>query len=102
MRASVVIRVKDEAAALAELLERLRAQTAAHEVVVVDSGSSDGSPDVARRAGARLVELPAADFTFGRALNRGTAAAGGPVVVALSAHAFPRDGAWLERMAAAL
>ena len=100
MRASVVIRVRDEAAALRRLLDLLALQDAPHEVVVVDHASSDGSGAVAQAAGARVV--PIADFTFGRALNAGTALCGAPVVVALSAHAFPRDGGWLERMAAAL
>ncbi len=98
MRASVVIRVRDEAAALATLLGLLAAQTEPHEVIVVDSGSADGSADVARRCGARVLELPAAAFTFGGALNLGAAAAAAPIVVALSAHAFPRDAGWLTRM----
>jgi rhamnosyltransferase len=102
VRASVVIRVRDEARALQRLLALLAGQTAAHEVVVVDSGSRDGSPDAARAAGARVIEIPARAFTFGRALNLGAAACGAEVVVALSAHAFPRDAGWLERMAAAL
>lgn len=102
MRASVVIRVRDEAAALAELLARLDRQTAAHEVIVVDSGSTDGGPAAARAAGAKLLTIPPQAFTFGRALNQGTAAATAPVVVALSAHAFPRDAGWLDRMADAL
>ncbi|MEA2293869.1 MAG: hypothetical protein QOE86_1508 [Solirubrobacteraceae bacterium] len=99
MRTSVVIRVRDEARALAELLRRLGAQTAPHEVVVVDSGSADGSDAVAEQAGARVVRV--ARFTFGGALNDGTAVASGDVVVALSAHALPRDDGWLARMAAA-
>lgn len=102
MRASIVIRVRDEADALRRLLELLDAQTAPHEVVVVDSGSRDGSAGVARAAGARTLEIPARAFTFGRALNLGAGACAAPVVVALSAHAFPRDREWLERMAAAL
>ncbi len=102
MRASVVIRVRDEAAALRRLLDLLAAQRAPHEVVVVDSGSADGSAVVAEAAGARVLRMAAAQFTFGRALNRGAAVCSAEVVVALSAHAFPRDGAWLERMAAAL
>jgi rhamnosyltransferase len=102
MRAAVVIRVKDEARALEELLRRLKAQSAAHEVVVVDSGSADGSDAVAWRAGTQVIRIPAESFTFGGALNAGTAACSAPVVVALSAHAFPRDDGWLERMASAL
>lgn len=99
MRTSVVIRVRDEARALSELLDRLAREAAPHEVVVVDSGSADGSDAVAERAGAQLVRVGA--FTFGGALNAGTRAASGDVVIALSAHAFPPDERWLARMTGA-
>jgi len=102
VRVSVVIRVRDEAAALGRLLRELSTQTAAHEVVVVDSGSRDGSADASRAAGARVLEIPARAFTFGRALNLGAQACEAAAIVALSAHAYPRDPGWLERMAAAL
>lgn len=100
VRASVVIRVRDEAESLGRLLGLLAGQTEPHEVIVVDSGSADGSVAVARAAGARVESVAA--FTFGGALNVGTAAAAADVVVALSAHAFPRDAGWLGRMVAAL
>ena len=95
---SVVIRVRDEARALERLLALLARQSQPHQVVVVDNASRDRSAQVARAAGARVVGIET--FTFGRALNRGTAAAGGAVVVALSAHAYPRDTRWLARLAA--
>lgn len=94
----MIIRARDEAKSIGTTLDLLAAQTVAHEVVVVDSGSSDGTQAIARAGGAHLVELPAEDFTFGRALNIGVRAAHAPVVVALSAHAFPRTAEWLERM----
>lgn len=100
MRLAVVIRAKDEAASIGRVLERLRAQTQPHEVVVVDSGSRDGTPDLARAAGVRVIEIPAETFSFGGALNTGTAAVDADVVVALSAHASPRDDGWLARMRA--
>jgi glycosyltransferase involved in cell wall biosynthesis len=88
MRASVVIRVRDEAGPLRVLLEILAGQTAGHEVVVVDSGSDDGSADLARAAGARVLEIAPGAFSFGRALNLGTAACTAEVVVALSDDAL--------------
>ncbi|MDX6696650.1 MAG: hypothetical protein QOE65_47 [Solirubrobacteraceae bacterium] len=100
MRASVVIRARDEAATLGEVLDRLAAQTAGHEVIVVDSGSRDATRDIARDRGARVLDLPPARFTYGRALNLGAAQASADVVVALSAHAFPPDASWLDRMVA--
>jgi rhamnosyltransferase len=98
--ASVVIRSKDEAADIGRTLELLRGQTIAAraEVIVVDSGSSDATVSIARSAGARVIEIPAAGFSYGGALNTGSQLAQAPLVVALSAHAFPPDHRWLERM----
>ena len=99
---SVVIRVKDEAENLGRLLDILERQDldGEAELIVVDSGSRDGSPDVARDRVDELIEIPAAAFTFGHALNLGANAARAPVIVALSAHAYPRDAGWLRRMRA--
>ena len=98
---SVVIRARDEAAAIGGVLDRLADQTLPPEVIVVDSGSTDGTlEEVRRRPEVRLLQIPSDAFTFGRALNLGAAAARAPVVVALSAHALPPDPGWIARMAA--
>lgn len=101
MQASVVIRARDEAAAIGRTLGLLCAQRAEHEAIVVDSGSRDRTVAIARERGARVVEIAPESFTYGRALNLGAAQASAPVVVALSAHAFPPDDGWLARMVAA-
>jgi glycosyltransferase involved in cell wall biosynthesis len=80
MQASVVIRARDEAGAIGRTLDRLAAQTAAHEVIVVDSGSRDGTEAIAAGRDARVLTLEPARFTFGRALNAGCAEAGAPVI----------------------
>lgn len=99
---SVVIRAKDEAASIGRVIELVRSQQldGGVEVIVVDSGSSDGTPDIARRSGAAVIAIPAESFTFGGSLNTGCEAASAPLIVALSAHAFPPDEGWLARMAA--
>jgi rhamnosyltransferase len=101
--ASVVIRAKNEAASIGRLLDILQAQTIADrlELIVVDSGSDDGTPDIVRHHGVEPIEIPAASFTFGGALNTGCEAAAAPIIVALSAHAFPPDEHWAEKMVAA-
>lgn len=96
----MVIRARDEARAIAETLDRLAAQTAAHEVTVVDSGSRDATVAIARARGARILELAPERFSFGRALNLGASQARAPVIVALSADARPPDAGWLERLLA--
>lgn len=98
---SVVVRAKDEAATIGRVLDLLEAQVldgGEAQRIVVDSGSRDETPAIARDRGAQLIEVPAAEFTFGRALNVGADAARAPVVVALSADAFPLDPGWLARV----
>src|SRR5436309_4345933 len=49
------------------------------EVVVADNGSSDGSPDIARERGARVI--PVSRKGYGSALQAGIAAARGRFVI---------------------
>jgi glycosyltransferase involved in cell wall biosynthesis len=78
---SVVIATKDRAVLLDGALASLRAQDGApqFEIVVVDNGSSDATPEVARRHGAAYVFVAAPNR--GRARNAGVARATGDAVV---------------------
>jgi rhamnosyltransferase len=103
--ASVIIRVRDEERSLDRCLGLIAAQTGVPgpvEVIVVDLGSEDCTPDVADRHGARLVRIARQEFSFGGALNAGAERARHEVLVSLSAHAFPTDPGWLARLVAAL
>lgn len=94
---AVLIPVLDEAANLRRLLPRLVA--AADEVIVCDGGSADGSPEVARRLGARLVSAPPGR---GVQLNRAAAAASADVFLFLHADTrLPPDGIEAVRRAVA-
>lgn len=95
--ASAIVRCRDEAATLERALESLRRQTVPVEIVVVDSGSQDGSLDIARRLCDELVEIPPETFTFGHALNVGARAATAPFHLALSAHCRLEREDWVER-----
>lgn len=97
----MIVRARDEADSIGRCLELVRAQEAhgeSAELIVVDSGSRDGTAEIARGLGAVVLELPAEEFTFGGALNEGAAAAAGELLVALSAHAFLPDRGWLGRL----
>jgi GT2 family glycosyltransferase len=78
---SVVIATKDRAPLLDGALESLRAQVDAppFEVVVVDNGSQDATPEVARRHDAAYVYV--AEPNRGKARNAGIARAGGDTVL---------------------
>lgn len=97
--ASVVIRARNEGAVLGRLLRGIALQDRDDvEVLLVDSGSTDDTRDIAHAAGARLVDLAPERFTYGRALNLGCAAARGPVCVLVSAHCVPVNDRWLSRL----
>jgi glycosyltransferase involved in cell wall biosynthesis len=51
----------------------------AAEVIVADNGSSDGSPEIARRCGARVVDVP--ERGYGQALQAGFEAARGRFLI---------------------
>jgi rhamnosyltransferase len=97
---SVFIRVRNEAQALSQVLERLSSQRldTRAEIVVLDNQSDDESADVALASGCRVFVLPRHLFGFGRALNLGIELCRGDFIVLLSAHAFPESDDWLQTM----
>ena len=100
---SIVIRALNEAGHLPALFDGIARQTRTpEEIILVDSGSTDDSAAVAERGGARVLSIAPSQFTFGRALNVGCAAASGDLLVFASAHVYPADEHWLERLTAPL
>jgi len=97
MNCTIVIRAYNEAEHLGSLLEGISHQTVGPvEVVLVDSGSTDRTVQIAEDRGARLVRIPSAEFSFGRSLNLGIQAASHELVVIASAHVRPVYPDWLE------
>jgi glycosyltransferase involved in cell wall biosynthesis len=84
----LVLPVLDEAAALPWVLDRV---PAGYRAIVVDNGSTDGSGDVARAAGASVVVEPRRGF--GAACAAGLAAATAPVVAFCDADGSLDPGA---------
>lgn len=100
-RISVVIRCHNEAKHIGRLLERIGRQTERSvEIVVVDSGSTDATLGIVGSFNTRVVHIASDEFTFGRSLNRGCAAATGEILVFASAHVYPCDDEWLARLTA--
>jgi glycosyltransferase involved in cell wall biosynthesis len=75
---SVIIPTHNEAQAIERVLGDLPSDLAT-EVIVVDSNSNDGTPEIAARMGARVVQEPRRGY--GRACLTGLAAANSPDVV---------------------
>ena len=96
---SIVIRAYNEEKHIRRLLEGIRQQTIKDvEIVLVDSGSTDGTVRIAESFDARIVRIPSAEFTFGRSLNLGMQAARGEFIVIASAHVYPVYPDWLESL----
>lgn len=95
---SVVVPVRDGGALFADVLAALARQTVAHELIVCDSGSRDGSARLAREHGARVIEIDAAEFSHGGTRNRLLAESAGAHVALLTHDAVPADEHWLQRL----
>ena len=78
MRVSVIIPTHNEAQAIRHVLADLPVNLVA-EVIVVDSNSTDGTPDLARKMGAKVIHEPRRGY--GRACLTGIANAENPDVV---------------------
>jgi GT2 family glycosyltransferase/glycosyltransferase involved in cell wall biosynthesis len=91
---SVVIPVKDGEERLEEVLAAVRAQGDL-ELIVIDSGSRDRSRELARAAGAELIEIPPVEFGHGRTRNLGAERASGDLICFLTQDAVPLEG-WLD------
>jgi glycosyltransferase involved in cell wall biosynthesis len=91
---SVVVPVKDGGRYLEELLAAL-AREDVSETLVIDSGSRDGSVEIARASGAEVVEIPPDEFGHGRTRNLGAERTSGELICFLTQDATPIEG-WLR------
>jgi dolichol-phosphate mannosyltransferase len=92
---TVVIPARNEALRIRPCLERLRADPGIHEVIVVDDHSEDGTADVARALGARVISASALPKGWAGkcwALQQGIEVASTEWVVTLDADTQPTPG----------
>lgn len=100
MHTVAVIPALNEVANLPLVLTELQERAAGwvDEVVVVDGGSTDGTPQAARRAGARVITEPRRGY--GRALAAGVAAVPGADLLVFLDSDGSDDPAAIPRLAA--
>lgn len=97
---SVVLLTKNAQEYLAKLLTTLHAQITdfAYEIIVIDSGSGDGTQTIATANGARLVIIGSKSFNHGLTRNYALKLARGKFVAFLTQDALPKDENWLQNL----
>jgi rhamnosyltransferase len=99
---TVAIPVLNGGEQLVRVLDAVRAQLVDGEIeiLVSDSGSSDGSPQRAREHSARVIEIERTEFGHGATRNLLLREARGTHVAMLTQDAEPADEHWLARLLA--
>jgi len=95
---TVAIPTRNAGPLLQHTLQALAKQTVAHELLVCDSHSSDGSPELAQAHGARVIEIAPEHFTHGGTRNLLMNEATGGRVAFLTQDSEPAEDRWLERL----
>lgn len=97
---SIVIPTFNAGSGFEALLDGLAAQRGDFEteVLVIDSGSTDGTVKLAKERGATVREIPNHEFSHGATRNLGVSLARGKYVALTVQDALPLDEAWLATM----
>ena len=101
---SIIMRSYNEAWALQGTLPALTAQDYKNwELIVIDSGSTDGSQDLIRAAKpAHFVQITPKEYNPSRVMNQGMRLAQSDFGIFLNADATPQGANWLRPLVAAL
>lgn len=99
MSVSVIVPTLDAADGIAALLVALKKQTRSpEEILVVDSGSQDGTPELARAHGARVISVPCGQFDHGGTRDAALRQTAGEFVLFLTQDALPADERYIEHL----
>ncbi|NDP63239.1 glycosyltransferase, partial [Polaromonas sp.] len=100
VKVSVVIPTLNAGPEFVWMLRKLRTQLAVREIeiVVVDSGSRDTTVQIARDAGASVIEILPEEFTHSHSRNIGADNATGDYVLFMVQDAYPIGSYWMYGM----
>lgn len=97
---SIIIRCFNEVAHIGKLLTGIEKQDYPNiEIIIVDSGSNDGTVEICQKFNTTIISILPEDFSFGYALNKGCEAATGDILLFASAHVYPVYTNWVSLMA---
>jgi len=108
MLVTIIVRTYNEERYLGRLLDAIAAQDLGGgtgdggglqvETILVDSGSTDRTLEIAQAHGATIHRIAPEQFSFGRSLNFGCERAAGEVLVFISGHCVPVGSAWVRTL----
>ena len=99
MSVSVILPTLNAAGEIAALLAAFKDQTRPpDEILVVDSGSTDGTAELARSHGARVISVPRDQFDHGGTRDAAQRQMTGEFVLFLTQDALPADERYIEHL----
>lgn len=100
MDASIIIITKNQKDYLTKTLPVLKNQNYKdeYEIIVVDSGSTDGAREYCLKNKVKVIDMPPENFNFAHSFNKGASFAKGTYLVRLSGDCLPIGSNWLEEM----
>ncbi|QHW31537.1 glycosyltransferase family 2 protein [Paenibacillus rhizovicinus] len=102
-RVSVIIPTYNAGPEFERLLRRLQSQSQPpYEIIVIDSASTDGTAETARRVGVRVIPIAKANFDHGGTRNAAAKQSKGDTLLFMTQDAYPDDDYLIERLIEAL
>jgi glycosyltransferase involved in cell wall biosynthesis len=97
---SVILLTLNESANIGACLGAIRTQevNGCVEIVLIDSGSTDGTVDIARGFADQVIQIPRHEFHHARTRNLGARRAHGDILVYVAADALPLGNEWLAKL----
>jgi len=96
VKVSIVILTKNAGENFRKVLSGISSQSfKSFEVIVIDSGSTDNTLEIAKQYSTRIINIRSEEFAHGKTRNLGARLANGKYVVYLTHDAIPKNKNWL-------
>lgn len=98
-KVSIFIPTKNAGSEFSEVLEKIYTQNEKHlEVIIVDSGSTDQTLEIAAKYPVEIIKIKPKDFGHGKTRNLALKYSKSDYIVFLSQDAIPSDEYWLSNL----
>jgi len=98
MKISVIIPTYNAEKYLPPLLEKLKKQTIAFELIIIDSSSTDDTVNIAKRYTKNIITIPKLEFDHGGTRTKAAKTATGDIIVFLTQDALPCEDDSIEKL----